>query len=133
MNLDQRMARIERENRIHRALWGVAVLLVLAFVVWGHAQPIPDVIQARSIQVVDAGGRRVAALDAMDTGGILRVFNKAGKAVAAMQVSSDGSGSVSVFNNAGVLVAALQVSSDGSRRFSRRPASNQRRRSRNRQ
>lgn len=33
MNLERRMARLERENRIHRGLWGAAVVIGVALVV----------------------------------------------------------------------------------------------------
>ena len=57
MSTDQRLNRLEQENKIHRGLWGAALLIGIAAVVWGQAQGIPDVIQALKFEGVNKRGR----------------------------------------------------------------------------
>ena len=66
----------------------------------GEQQVISDVLQVRSLQIVNAVGSVVAILGADSAGdGVLLVGNTAGAAVAAISVDEFGNGDISVIEN----------------------------------
>ena len=74
MNVEQRMARLERENLVHRGLWGAAVVIGIAFLVWRHAGPTPELIQAQTFEVVNPWGQVVLRAAATFSGAELIVY-----------------------------------------------------------
>ena len=108
MNLEQRMARLERENRIHRGLWGAAIVIGLALVVWGHAQPIPEVNQARRFDVLDRTGQITVFLGTtsadranMNPSGTLLLRNKLGRQIISIAGDDFGHGKIQVCHSSG--------------------------------
>lgn len=79
----------------------------------GEQQVVSDVLQVRSLQIVNAAGNVVAILGSDSTGdGILLVGNTAGEAVAAISIDQVGNGDISVIEN-NVSVAGLGVDQGG--------------------
>ena len=63
---------------------------------------VPEVIQAKSFEVVNDEGKVVAAIYADANGGVLGVSNKDGKQVAGIGVDADGDGVVKTNDSKGV-------------------------------
>ncbi len=77
--IDERLGRLERRVRFFQATTCILFLLVTTPIVLGATTQIPEVIQARAFEVVDASGRPVVQLESKDEGGRVWVWNKRGK------------------------------------------------------
>ena len=117
---------------------GAAVLVGLALVVWGQAQPIPDVIEARRFEVVNPWGQVVLRAAATFSGAELIVYaaNEGGirgelvsanvygylslrggdSSFLAMVTAADG-GSLSLENKIGKTISSLHADKFGHGRF----------------
>jgi hypothetical protein len=108
-SLEVRLAELERSVRRTRLL---CLALVLAAVVATAAPMSPstpevsEVLRARAFEVVDAGGRVVASLDATPGGGRARVLSTTGTSGVDTLVTEAG-GRVVVFSEAGRFRVAL--------------------------
>ena len=69
--MEQRIAKLERQCWWYRALFILAGLIAVALVTWGAAKPIPDVIKARSFEVVTETGVVLVTLNTSALGGNL--------------------------------------------------------------
>src|SRR5688572_22341201 len=62
MDVEARLARLETSNRRLRNALRALSLLVIAVIAGGAAPQIADVVQTRSLQIVDASGRPIVVL-----------------------------------------------------------------------
>ena len=59
MSIEERLQRVEKQNRLYRHLFILAGLVAIAFIVWGQAKPIPEVIRARKFIVENSSGETI--------------------------------------------------------------------------
>ncbi|MCL5773104.1 MAG: hypothetical protein M1536_01800 [Firmicutes bacterium] len=122
MNLEERLLKLERENRRLRKYFFVLALLVLAPLfaspIWiANATNSPksinvDEITTKNLSIVNQEGKVVATLTADDKGGSLAVFNNQGKAGADLFVTDNG-GILGIYNNQDKRVVALVAGDKG--------------------
>lgn len=99
MNLEQRMARLERSNRTYRNLFILAGLCIAALLSYGAAKPVPDVIQARKFEVVNNLGRKVVAIGSRILyGGTLTMHTQSGEEIIFAGVGPSGAGLLRINN-----------------------------------
>ena len=103
MSIEHRLAKLKKQNRLYRHLFIFAALVGVALVAWGHAQPIPDLIQARQFQMVNEEGDAVVAISSTPDGsGRLDVISKAGEPIITLTKNlNSGGGGILVFNKTG--------------------------------
>lgn len=129
--LECRIAALERECRFFRGLLTLAGLALLVMVAWGAAEPIPDIVRGRKLEIVDANGVRVIEMLSQQpdpdsekytgnpeyAGGLIRVNSLTGQTVVKIGTGLgspthtgplDWAPGVRVFDSNGNRVAALR-------------------------
>jgi len=115
MTTEQRLERLERENRWMRRIGAVAVAVAAAvfLVGQGKAKELPDLV-VRSLTVRDKNGKTRATLDADDEGVSLRLCGKDTWPSALLAVLADGGAGLVLNDKNSKLRASLLVGGDGS-------------------
>lgn len=111
-----RLSRLERINR----LLGVAVLAGAAFALSGFlasAPDVPDLLQVRALQIVDAEGRVRMELAHDSSGTRLYVRDEAGDVRVGVAQFAHGGGGVALHGPGGRGAAVLYLKGDGSLTF----------------
>jgi hypothetical protein len=120
-NLEQRVADLERQlaeaRRLRGRLQRLSAVLALAGVgavtIAANLQPeVPQVLQARRIEVVDEQGHVVVAAAASEAGGQIDVWNADHINVARLWVNAHG-GDLAIWNRAGQNVFGAFAGADG--------------------
>ncbi|MFT4593591.1 MAG: hypothetical protein ACI9JK_001303 [Phycisphaerales bacterium] len=116
MQNEERINGLETQVRtLKRIVYGFGCLLVAGIVVGATSlQTVPDVIRAKSIQVVNDKGKIVAGLIATPTGGSVSVSNNSGETLASLSCTPSG-GLFGINNDDGTMQVALGVSRYGGR------------------
>ncbi len=109
MNIDQRLARLERQNRLYRNLFILAGLAVVVLLTFGATRPIPDVVRAKRFEAVNNQGKATAVMAAFRQhgDGVFRAYNRAGVEVFYAGSSSTGDGRVEVKAKSGKIIVEL--------------------------
>ena len=82
LQVEARLARLERKYRLALAGTGLAVAMWVAAIALGAASPLPETIQARAFEVLDKDGNTVARLGHRFKGsGFLVILTREGKPV----------------------------------------------------
>lgn len=77
MELEHRLSRLERSNRILMTITATACIVALALTLSGVTNSIPDVIRARSFEVVGDNGEVAIRARTVGNWGHIQVFNLA--------------------------------------------------------
>lgn len=72
--IEARLARLERRNRIYRGLLTLMLVGLAAALFGGAGEPVADVIRARQIELVDEKGNVTARLESDFSGGLVRLL-----------------------------------------------------------
>lgn len=115
MEMEARIAALERRVRRGRAaLLGLGLVLV-AVLATGQGAAVPDVLRARQFEVVGPQGDTLAELNAWDDEhGGLALLNAEGHAfVVAMPSVTENGGAVLVLNDAGEAVGTIYADARG--------------------
>jgi hypothetical protein len=94
MELEQRLARAERQVNVLRGLGLATLAMAVAVLAVRPASPQNNgsVLKA-PFRVVDAGGKELLRVDAGPQGAVFRLFSSQGVTVAEIKATSPGSGS----------------------------------------
>lgn len=88
--LESRVARLERQLRLHRALSAVALLGLAALLALGAARGVPEVIRAHRFEVIDDHGRPLVTLKTTGFGGMVQTVGNDGISGVSMGAGSTG-------------------------------------------
>ncbi len=117
MDLEGRLARLERQNRLYRVLLACLALFVGAIVITGQtAAPSPSqTLRARAVEVTDADGNVVVRLGATEGGqGSIETLNPQGDQLISLAATTvDGKGVISVSDEKGRKLLYLGATVDG--------------------
>jgi hypothetical protein len=116
MSTDTRIESLETQVRtLKRMLFGVfGVVIVGGLLAATSMQSVPDVIQAKQFQVVNAEGTVVASFYANMGGGMLSFSNKDGEVVVGLGSDEvNGGGVLGINNKDGKPVASIYADADG--------------------
>ena len=86
--LARRTMRLEPHRRVTRLLVGLAILLLTGLLV-AFGRQVPDVVQARRIELVDPKGAAQAALTADSDGVRLTLMDARGRPTASLRLDRD--------------------------------------------
>ena len=108
---------------LKRVVYGFGCLLVAGVVVNATSlETVPDVIQAKSFEVVNDEGKEVAILSEYDGWGVLVICNKNGEPVARLRAANylphdgapeTGGGLLNIYNKDFKVVVRIGVDADG--------------------
>lgn len=94
MNLENRMAVLERKLVWHRRIFALIVMAAVLLAIYGAAKPIPDLLQVRKLEVVSAKGNTVVILGTAGDHGFLEVSSNEGipvfDVIAHPRIASEG-------------------------------------------
>jgi len=115
MNNEERLNRLERQNRRLKYWTVVMVLAGLALLIMGQALPpkVHDLIRAKKIEVVSESGTRVILLESWARGGWISTFNEKGKILFDASATDKGSGTIHIFNSQGKEIVGLSATASG--------------------
>ena len=90
MTIDQRVAKLERQNRWMKRGGGLALAAIACVVLMGQGKPkeLPD-LRARSLTITDAKGKRRISLHATEAGPRLDLYDATGKPRATLFVAGE--------------------------------------------
>ncbi|MEK6710691.1 MAG: hypothetical protein AABZ64_08935 [Nitrospinota bacterium] len=121
MTLEERMTRLERENRLlKRGFLGLA-LAAAAAVMMGQAAPgpqplvapLPPVVKIKRLEIIGDNGVPVVILGQHKSFGHIAVTNSLGNALVSLGTTRSGKGFVSTYDGRNVRLAAIGASSNG--------------------
>ena len=116
MDLEQRLARLERANRRMKRIGALVLLMAAVVLLSGQAKgnDLQDLVVG-SLTLKDKDGKTRARLRALADGSVaLALFDKDGNARAMLFVAADGSPDLTLSDKAGKTRAHLVVGVDGS-------------------
>lgn len=105
--------RLRRHQRRLAALLTITVLGLTAVAIMGQARPGTGTIEAQRFVVKDGRGRPRAVLGALGDVSALNVYDKDGRARAALQVTGDGGSRLAFYDREGKSRMLLDVAPDG--------------------
>ncbi|HKJ00239.1 MAG TPA: hypothetical protein VKB51_17320 [bacterium] len=88
--LEARVARLEHQLRLYRALSLAALVALVALTALGASRTVPDVIRAHRFEVIDAHGRPLVMLKTTGFGGIVQTVGNDGVSGVSIGASSTG-------------------------------------------
>ena len=115
MTIEQRVEKLEKQNRWMKRVGGLALAAVACVVLMGQGKPkeLPD-LDVRSLAVRDAAGESWATLGQLKGKSFLSLFDKAGKSRLTLASMADGSPALNLSDNAGETRVLLALLADGS-------------------
>ena len=115
MDLEQRLARLERGNRRMKRIGTLVLLAAGVVLLSGQAKgkALPD-LEVRSLTLKDTDGKARARMDAIADGTVgLVLLDKDGKARAELTVDTDGAPGLALFDKTGTMRTWLSMEADG--------------------
>ena len=108
MNIEQRVEKLERQNRWMKRMGGLALAVVACVVLIGQgkAKELPDLV-AKSLTIKDAKGKTRAELRIANQGVAFLLFDEAGVARASLFTLSNGAPMLNFRDKAGQTMALL--------------------------
>jgi hypothetical protein len=113
MTIEQRVEKLEQENRRLRVFVGAALLIGCAVAVMGASGGVPEVLQAKRFEVVGGNGQAVAHLGQTMTGGYLQILDFRGKTAAQVNSNPTG-GAVLTYSASGSELVGMTSTPQGS-------------------
>ena len=120
MTIEERLSRVEQQNKRLRVALLAIVLVAVAGVAMGQAgkNNVPDVIEAKAFHVVTDDGRVLVKLQdsfGLETGimGTITTLNGSGRMLVALAANAGGEGTVTTRNSAGQILVELTTTVDG--------------------
>ena len=103
MKIEDRVSRLEKRHRNQVLALSALGLLVLAYIAWDQAGPIPDVLQAHRIEVVNRDRSVVFFAGETNAGhGVLATYNAAGQPILSSIPGTAGDGHLKLSSADGV-------------------------------
>jgi hypothetical protein len=99
--IETRLQKLEKTNSLYRFFFlAFATIGIIYFFTFGR-QAVPDVISAKSFQVVDNNGKVLAILGGNYSAGNLQLFDDTGNKLVNLLKNSEGAGSVLLYSSKG--------------------------------
>jgi hypothetical protein len=114
MTLEERIERLERQNRRLRAAFGVFVVGAVCVLIAGQAAPVtsrsaspagplllPERVRAKRFEVINDAGKPVVTLMSWEQGGWIETRDNSGRRLFDVSATDDGNGLLSTYNKEG--------------------------------
>ncbi len=118
MNIEQRLDRLERQNRRLKGGLGLLLLTVVVGLLLGFAgqEKVPDVVKAKAFHVVTDDGKVLLKLEdtlGLGIAGTLTAMNGKGQILVRLAATTGGEGAVVTMNGKGQELVSLMATTDG--------------------
>jgi len=116
MTLEERIGRLERQNRRLKAAFGLLAAAVVGVLVLGQVAPssaptgpllLPERVRAKRFEVINDAGKPVVTLMAWEHGGWIETRDNQGHRLFDMSATDDGHGLFSTYNKDGTGLLAI--------------------------
>ncbi len=101
MEMETRLALLEREVRRARRMTVLLLIALAALVGYGAGETVPEVVRAKRFELVDGAGRPLVALRSTSQGGAIGVFSRSGNLAAVLTADETGGGLLNVASGRG--------------------------------
>lgn len=101
MEMETRVARLERELRRSRWITVLLLIALAALLGYGAGESIPEVLRAKRFEMVDDAGRPLLALRPTSSGGAIGVFSRSGNLAAVLTADETGGGLLNIASAGG--------------------------------
>lgn len=102
MDIELRLAALERANKRYRLFFGILVCAICATALMGFGRnQVPDKIQAKKFEVVNDEGKVLARMDIFDGVGSVTTYTKSGEILTDIVPTKSGAGGVVVYDGNG--------------------------------
>jgi hypothetical protein len=108
--LEERVARMEKSLRVYHILFALLIIITGTTLLMSHTSRtanVPDVIQAKSFQVVDNYGNVLVKLGMEKSNGSISTYQPDGKELVSLFTSDGGAGAVNTFDKYGNVIFKL--------------------------
>jgi hypothetical protein len=124
MNIEERLANLERSLRLHRLLLWLAIVGIATLAILPYTRSL-EFAEVRSLEVINEEGKVAASLHSDAFGqGTLKLYGPEGRTLMALETSLDRSGSLRL-NHANEREAFWLISSGGQPRITMYDSSGQ--------
>ncbi len=122
MTIEQRIERLEKQNRRLKAAFGVSVIGVAGLFIMGQSAPttspsaplfLPERVRAKRFEVINDAGKPVVTLMSWDQGGWIETRDNQGHRLFDVSATDDGHGLLSTYNKEGNETVSLGGVKDG--------------------
>jgi len=113
--IEQRILKLEKSLRAYRIFLGTSLTLLVAFVLMssGKKDQVPDVIKAKTFQVVDDRGNVLVLMNKEKGNGQVATYNPAGQKLVRLFTSDGDAGAINTFDAAGSLNFKVTRTTEG--------------------
>jgi hypothetical protein len=114
--LEKRVAALEKSLRLYRLTFAGLMITGLIFATMSFENEktsAPDVIQAKSFQVVNDDGKIIAELNRENENGQLSLFKPTGDRIVSLFTSNSGSGGINTFDENGEVIFKVTSTTGG--------------------
>jgi hypothetical protein len=113
-SIEMRLQKLEATNRRYKTI----LIIILAsfatlFMAFRNSQPVPDTIQAKKFEVVDALGNVLVSVSQDQGKGILKTYNKEGKKLVNITYTSNQEGYLALEDGKGQEMMRFSSSTEG--------------------
>ena len=114
MNLEERVNRLERQNRRLKMAGLIALLALLSVVLMGQAETVPDVIKAKNFVLLDDKGTVRGGMGVTSHGSLIQLYDPKGTARATLGSQNGPAGTaLTLYDEKGAIRATLGVEQIG--------------------
>jgi hypothetical protein len=113
-DLITRLRKLERSQSRYRAAFLCTAALAAVLCITGAKRKADDLIQAKTFEVVNDGGKVLARLSSLNGSGVLTTFRPDGNSLVTIGSSTDNSGRIDVYNATGKATVTLSATTVGS-------------------
>jgi len=116
MTIEERLDRVEKQNRWMKSALALALVVMAGGVLIGATEPIPVVVRARQFDVVNKDDKPLVTIGDVRGGkyGVLAIWSGKGKLLASIGPDKDGaSGMINTYNSEGTELVRIGVTNDG--------------------
>lgn len=115
-SLEQRVAKLEKSLHLYRLSFiGIiavaSALLTMSFK--NTKSTVPDLVQAKTFQVVNDAGKVLVEINKEDGNGQLSTFNSSGQKLVSLFTTNDGAGGLNTFDKDGTVLFKVTNTSSG--------------------
>jgi len=103
IQLEQRIAQLEKNLRWHRFIFmgSAALIICLVIMSFNHKKNAPDILEAKAFHVVDDNGNVLVEINKEDGSGQLSTYSTTGKRLVSLLSTEEGAGGINTYDKSG--------------------------------
>lgn len=113
--IEQRLSRLEKRLNLYRIFFGVVIIVVCGAVLMSFDKrpSVPDVLQAKSFEVLDDNGNVIVSIAKDKEGGKVTTYSSQGKKLVSLITTDGGGGGINTFDDGGEVMFKVTKTTGG--------------------